>query len=202
MRLVLASLRCLRGNQEPPQAGAVVTLSTYHGVVCNYCGCRAIEPVAQLTADHERIQNISGDVRRAVSRDDHATAATLLRELHDVLTVHDAVEELAVYPAMARHSEYADKIGTMFDEHDDLDDVLGTALRTAQATDPAAADWTEVLAALGALVEHIQREEYGLFPAAAIALAPEEWEHAAEVRSTALARQREGSVASGSTRQI
>jgi iron-sulfur cluster repair protein YtfE (RIC family) len=170
--------------------------------VCNYCGCRAIEPVARLTADHERIQNLSGDVRRAVSRDDHATAAALLRELHDVLTVHDAVEELAVYPAMARHSEYADAIGTMFDEHDDLDDVLRTALSTAQAADPAAADWTEVLAALGALVEHIQREEYGLFPAAAIALDPEEWEHAAQVRSAVLAEQRAGSATDASAREV
>jgi hemerythrin-like domain-containing protein len=170
--------------------------------VCNYCGCRAIEPVAQLTAEHERIQNLSGDVRRAVSRAEFTTAATLLRELHDVLSVHDAVEELALYPAMARHTEYADKIGTMFDEHDDLDDVLETALGTAQTADPAAADWAAVLAGLEVLVEHIQREEYGLFPAAAIALDPEEWEHAAQVRSAVLAERRGGSATAASAREV
>lgn len=151
--------------------------------MCNYCGCRAIEPVAQLTAEHEQIQNLSGDVRRAVSRGDRAAAMHLLRELHDVLELHDAVEELSLYPAMARQPEYGEKVGTLYDEHDALDDIIDTALETANAADPDSVDWPGVLAALGVLTEHIQHEEYGVFPAAAISLDPADWEHAGEVRA-------------------
>lgn len=151
--------------------------------MCNYCGCRALEPVAELTAEHERILNLRGEIRRAVARGDHAGAVAHVKALREVLDVHDAVEELSVYPALARHPEYSDKVGTLFDEHDDLDEALRTAVVTAATTGPDSADWPGVIAALEVLIEHIDHEEHGLFPAAAIALEPADWEHAASVRA-------------------
>ena len=34
--------------------------------MCNYCGCRAVPPVARLTADHEAIADAAGLLREAI----------------------------------------------------------------------------------------------------------------------------------------
>ena len=151
--------------------------------MCNYCGCRALEPVAELAAEHVQILNLGEEIRRAVARGEHVVAAELLQTLHDVLEVHDAVEELAVYPAMARHLEFRDKVGTLFDEHDELDRVVQEALTAAHRSGPSTADWAAVLTALEMLAEHIDHEEHGVFPAAAVSLDPADWEYAAAVRA-------------------
>lgn len=151
--------------------------------VCNYCGCRALEPIAQLTAEHERILRLSGEIRRAVARGEHEAADRLLHTLHDLLEVHDAVEELALYPAMARHLEFGDKVAALYDEHDELDRVIQAALSKADHSGPGTQNWASILTALEVLTEHIDREEHGLFPAAAVSLDPADWEHAAAVRA-------------------
>lgn len=151
--------------------------------MCNYCGCRALEPIATLTQEHVQILGLSADIRRAVGRGDHAVAAGLLGALNDVLEVHDAVEELSLYPAMARFAELSEKVGTLFDEHDDVDRVVQAALTAANVTGPASADWADVMRALEMLAEHIDHEEHGVFPAAAVSLDPADWEHAVAVRA-------------------
>jgi hemerythrin-like domain-containing protein len=150
--------------------------------MCNYCGCRAIQPIAQLTSEHEQILQLSHEIRLALARDDRAVAARILLRLHGVLEVHDAVEELALYPAMARQQEFADKVGELFDEHDELDQVILAALRDPTPGSPTEDRWSRVLAGLALLAEHIDHEEHGLFPAAAVCLDPSDWERATSVR--------------------
>lgn len=155
--------------------------------MCNYCGCRSIEPIARLTEDHDHIQNLAGEVGRYAAHGEHAAAVASLARLRELLRVHDTVEELSVYPAMARQPEYAEKVATLFDEHDDSDAVIDEALATAAATGPSSVGWAPVLAVFDILVDHIQHEEYGLFPAAAIALDEADWEQAQRVRAAAVA---------------
>jgi hemerythrin-like domain-containing protein len=152
--------------------------------MCNYCGCRSIEPIAELTAEHEQVLNLRGDIRRAVRGGDFEQAVGLVRELRELLLVHDAVEELAVYPAMRRFEEFTDKVGTLFDEHDEMDDVMDGIVAAADAgDDPAGMEWQRLLADLDVLAEHIDHEEHGMFPAAAVSLDPEDWERATAVRA-------------------
>ena len=151
--------------------------------MCNYCGCRAIEPIAQLTAEHEQILVLSGQARTALARDDFTTVATALSRMRRVLDVHDAVEELVLYPAMRREPEFVDPVGRLFDEHDDLDQVITEALLAVTTKTPEQHDWPVVLAALETLAEHIDHEEHGLFPAAAVCLDPADWERASAVRA-------------------
>jgi hemerythrin-like domain-containing protein len=150
--------------------------------MCNYCGCRAIEPIARLTAEHEDILGLSHQVTNALARDDYLTVAAALSRLRHVLELHDAVEELAVYPAMGREPEFSDSVGRLFDEHDDLDQVITEALRAVSVESPDRHDWGAVRAALETLAEHIDHEEHGLFPAAAVCLDPADWERASAVR--------------------
>lgn len=106
--------------------------------MCSYCGCRSIKPIGDLSAEHVEIQNLSGDVRRAVHNVQYQEAGDKLVRLARLLREHDAVEELSIYPAMARHTEYSDQVGTFFDEHDVLDSVLDEALDTIEKSGPAA----------------------------------------------------------------
>jgi len=160
--------------------------------VCNYCGCRAIEPIARLTSEHEQILALSHEIRTALSHQDHAAASEGLRRLRDVLEVHDAVEELALYPAMARQRELAEKVGTLFDEHDELDRVIGDALQPACSDGLGPEQRAALATALETLAEHIDHEEHGLFPAAAVSLDPSDWERATAVRLDMAARTRPG----------
>jgi hemerythrin-like domain-containing protein len=150
--------------------------------MCNYCGCREIEPIGRLTAEHEQILALSHQIRLALGRDEPEAAARVLRALHGVLDVHDAVEELALYPAMARQPEFADKMGELFDEHDELDQVIVALLQHDPHSSLSRDDWAPVLAGLEMLAAHIDHEEHGVFPAAAVILDPSDWELAAAVR--------------------
>lgn len=150
--------------------------------MCSYCGCRSIKPIADLSAEHVDIQNLCGEVRRAAMSENIELAGERLVRLAAVLREHDAVEELSIYPAMARHTEYSDKVGNLFDEHDDVNLVIEQALATMQQRGAAQVDWATVIAEFETLIEHIQHEENGLFPAAAIALETKDWEAADHVR--------------------
>ncbi|KGN37549.1 hemerythrin domain-containing protein [Knoellia subterranea] len=150
--------------------------------MCSYCGCRDIGPIGRLHEEHVVIMNLMGEVRRAVERDDLAGAVAHLERLIPVLAVHDAVEEVGVYPAMSAVPALEDKVAVLFDEHDDLDGTLDRALDALRDGGPGAIDWPGVLGAFDTLWEHIDHEENGMFPAAAIALDPQQWEHAEQVR--------------------
>jgi hemerythrin-like domain-containing protein len=160
--------------------------------MCSYCGCRSIKPIGDLSADHVEIQNLSGDVRRAVNNVHYEEAGDKLVQLASLLREHDAVEELSIYPAMARHTEYSNQVGSLFDEHDMLDAVLDEAVHTIEESGAATVPWAAVLAQFNTLLEHIQHEENGLFPAAAIALDDQDWDHAERVRVAYRTRQQPG----------
>ncbi|MBC7309898.1 MAG: hemerythrin domain-containing protein, partial [Tetrasphaera sp.] len=97
--------------------------------MCSYCGCRAIGPIRDLTLEHVEIRNLMGEVRRAVERDDLDAAVEHLTALLPVLTAHDAVEELSIYRSMERVPKQSEKVGTLFDEHDELVGILERAMR-------------------------------------------------------------------------
>lgn len=151
--------------------------------MCSYCGCRDIGPIRDLTLEHVQIRNLMGEVRRAVERDDLDAAVEHLRSLLPVMATHDAVEELSIYPAMETVPMQAEKVGILFDEHDHLDGVLEEAMTRLRQSGPQAIDWPAVLGGFAMLWEHIDHEENGLFPAAAIAFENEDWEQAEEVRA-------------------
>lgn len=145
--------------------------------MCSYCGCRAIPTIADLTAEHEEIAYVAGELRRALLRADTEAARSRIVALRELLHPHNTVEEVGIYPAMACRDEYAEAVGTLFDEHDEIDAVL------AQAFDPDGALVPEpILAALELLTRHIDKEENGLFPAAAVVFDADEWVTAEQAR--------------------
>jgi hemerythrin-like domain-containing protein len=146
--------------------------------VCDYCGCQDLPAIAQLTAEHDVLVNLSGQARRALQAGDLETAAERTRAMAAILAPHSTVEEEALFPPMA--AEFGEHVHGLLSEHRLIEGVL---LESAQRTpdDPA---WPGRLeGALDVLREHILKEQDGLFPAALVALDPAQWDQVEAVRS-------------------
>jgi len=61
--------------------------------MCEHCGCRGVEPIADLMDEHFEILDLAGDVRRRMSLGDRSGAATLLAKLGAQLGKHVGREE-------------------------------------------------------------------------------------------------------------
>jgi hemerythrin-like domain-containing protein len=153
--------------------------------MCEYCGCQDVEAIADLTAEHDRLRDLGRELEAAADAADLPAARPLAAAMCAVLAPHTAVEEQALFPAMA--GEYAEHVDRLVGEHRTIDAVLAPV---ADGVDVP--DWPQrVQAALDALFEHILKEQDGVFPAALATLTPDQWETLDDVRrrvGTGLAR--------------
>jgi hemerythrin-like domain-containing protein len=146
--------------------------------MCEYCGCQDLVTIAELTAEHDVLVNLSGEARRALLAGDLDAAAQRTRAMAAVLAPHTAIEEEAIFPAMA--VEFGEHVHGLLDEHRLVEAVL-TESALGTPDDPA---WPGRLeGALDVLREHILKEQDGLFPAALAALDPAQWDLVEAVRS-------------------
>lgn len=146
--------------------------------MCEYCGCGALDAIAELTAEHDAVVNLSGQARRAVHAGDLDLAAGHARAIATVLTTHTAVEEGALFPALVE--EFGEHVTALRAEHRLIEGVLAEAA-SCTPTDQA---WAERLEhALWVLREHILKEQDGVFPAALAELDPDQWDALEEVRA-------------------
>jgi Hemerythrin HHE cation binding domain. len=145
--------------------------------MCEYCGCQDLATIAELTAEHDVLVNLSGEARRALLAGYLDTAAERTRAMAAVLAPHTSVEEEALFPAMT--AEFGEHVGGLLSEHRLIEGVLAeSAERTPD--DPA---WPGRLEqALEVLRGHILKEQDGLFPAALATLDPTEWDQLEAVR--------------------
>ncbi len=134
--------------------------------MCSYCGCESVAVVGRFMAEHVEIVNACGDLRRACAAGgtDVARAADRLRGL---LRPHTHAEEVGMFAVLAEDVEFTEHVRSLCDEHVTLEDLLGQVAS-------GRADVMPIFER--ALRDHIDREENGLFPAAAIAFAGPEWE--------------------------
>jgi hypothetical protein len=137
--------------------------------VCDHCGCREFPASAVLTEQHRRIQHTAGRLRRAITGGEPSLARRLLAALTDQLAPHLAAEEQGLFAELHAEESIRATIEQLCAEHTQLD----AALQAPPAGEP---DWTPVLAALDRLAAHIDKEEYGVFPAAVILLPIPAWD--------------------------
>lgn len=146
-------------------------------LVCDYCGCQALDAVAILTAEHDDVSRVSAAVTGALGVGDLDLAAELCRELVAVLGPHTRVEEDALFPALS--GDFPEHVTGLRGEHRAVEAALAEAAG-GTPTDPA---WPDRLAAaLHLLREHVCKEENGVFPAALGVLTSADWERLEEVR--------------------
>lgn len=127
--------------------------------------------IEDLGADHEDLLARSGRIRSLVSAARHDDATAAFADLIDALRLHTDVEEASVFAGLRAAGEMLDHVEALAADHAEMWDTV-TALDGA---DPSAWD-AAVVRLLDDLHDHITREEYDLFPATLLAIAPGEWD--------------------------
>ena len=143
--------------------------------MCGYCGCEAIDVVGRFMAEHEDVVNACGVLRRAVASHDPRKVEDAARALRDLLHPHTHAEEAGLFSVLAEDPEFTEAVARLCAEHTMLDRLLDQVV---------AGGWETFPAFERALRDHIDREENGLFPAAAVRFAGPEWERVDELTPT------------------
>ena len=133
--------------------------------MCSYCGCADLEVIGRFMAEHEHIVNHLGELRRSIDDEPGRRAAVEALAAH--LDPHVAAEEAGLFTVMARDELFTNHITGLCDEHHELDDLLA---RIGGGEVDLFPRFEQLLR------EHIDREDNGLFPAAAIHLGGPEWD--------------------------
>jgi hemerythrin-like domain-containing protein len=145
--------------------------------MCEYCGCLAVGPIAELTREHDEVVALISTVRDAHTRGDVAGMAATAERIAAVLGPHTAVEEQGLFPALA--GEFGDHVSDLTEQHRAIEAVLEEA---AEGT-PADPTWPDrLIKAMHLLREHILAEQDGVFPAALSHLDPADWDAIEAVR--------------------
>jgi hypothetical protein len=145
--------------------------------MCEYCGCQALDAIAELTREHDQVVDLIGAVRSAHTAQDVERMAVAARRIAVVLAPHTAVEEQGLFPPLA--DEFPDHVAGLTAQHRHIESVLDEAADDVP-TDPT---WpTRLLDALHLLREHILAEQDGVFPAALANLDTADWERIDAIR--------------------
>jgi hemerythrin-like domain-containing protein len=160
--------------------------------MCEYCGCQQIDQIAELTAEHDRLRELSRELVQACEAADLDAARELAELMLAVLGPHTVVEEEGLFPELA--ADHGDHIAALETEHERIHAALEGLFR-----DRPSALWPQdTVAALHLLFEHILKEQDGLFPAALGTLTPHGWAHVASARDAASAALHTAVLATGS----
>ena len=146
--------------------------------MCEYCGCQALAPIAELTGEHDLVLGLVGEARVARDRGDVSRMAELASQIAVVLGPHTQVEERGMFPALT--PDFPDQMAILEAENQQIAAVLGEA-SSGPPEDPA---WPDRLAvALALLRAHIYKEQDGVFPAALATLRLADWEAMENIRT-------------------
>lgn len=123
--------------------------------------------IGRFSAEHEAIANAAGELRRAAELGDLPAARDRADQLGQLLHPHTASEERGLFSELRRDPEFTEHVDDLCREHHDLDAGLAAI---------AGGDMSGAGRFVDRLRRHIDREENGLFPAAAVALDGAGWE--------------------------
>lgn len=139
--------------------------------MCDHCGCRDYEPIAELTAEHDEIMNLARSV--AVATEDGLADPLEVERLQALLELHTTKEEIGLYPLLLSTGDLEPEVCEAFEnEHDDLHQMLTDGVFDQRQ--------------YNILVTHIEAEEYGLFPSAMYAFDAELWTKLSEAHHRAM----------------
>ena len=138
--------------------------------MCEHCGCRGVEPIAELMDEHLALLDLAGDIRRSLAAGDRAAAAAAVASLGDRLGRHVHREERGIFAALRDQGDFVDEVVALEEEHLTFDAALA-------GLDPDAPDFeVRVTGLLHELDEHVERENLGVFPVSVVTLGATGWE--------------------------
>jgi hemerythrin-like domain-containing protein len=135
--------------------------------VCSYCGCQAITVIGRFMAEHDDVVNGLTALRSACAAEDAPATVAAVQVMAGLLHPHTHAEEVGLFAVMGQDEEFHDHIDVLCGEHRGLDGLLDEL---------AAGAFDRFGAFERALRAHIDKEDNGLFPAAAIALSGPDWD--------------------------
>lgn len=138
--------------------------------MCEHCGCRAVEPIAQLMDEHYEMLDLSGAIRTLLAAGDRAGASAKLAELDRRLAPHASREERGVFAALKEQGDFAAEVLDLEADHRAFDATLADLDTTAPDFDQ------QVKRFLADLSLHIDRENLGVFPVTVVTLDDDGWE--------------------------
>lgn len=146
--------------------------------MCDYCGCRNEAAIAELSDEHDRIQDLAYDLERLADTGDHRAVCAFLDEhLMPLLQHHTEKEEQGLFAQLRTSWEADDRLDTLVQEHRDIE----VRLRQVRTGGP---EWPHAVTLLVAeLSQHILDEEVDLFPYALYELRPSQWEALTELHA-------------------
>lgn len=137
--------------------------------MCEHCGCRSVEPIAELMDEHDQFLGLARDIRHRLRDDDRAAVLALLTDLGRRLDAHVVVEERGVFAALKDSGEYVEAVLDLERDHVGFDAQL-------HALDPRATDFEHrVKQLLSELTLHIEKENLGVFPVTLVTLSAAGW---------------------------
>lgn len=135
--------------------------------MCSYCGCKDIELIGRYMEEHEELINDLGILRRACEKEDLAEVKAACDHLAAMMRPHFDSEERSLFAVLREDADFSDHVDMLCTEHEDLwdlfDDVWGGKFDGYKALEDR-------------LRVHMDREDNGLFPAAAVSLDGPSWE--------------------------
>jgi hemerythrin-like domain-containing protein len=138
--------------------------------MCEHCGCRGVEPLAELMDEHYALLDEGVLLTEALDAHDLDRAAELFGAFAAHLDTHVHKEEDGVFAALRQQGEFVDEVDQLEREHQEL----GSALAKAVVSHP---DFAAHLAGLlRDLEQHIERENVGIFPVSVVTLHAGGWE--------------------------
>jgi hemerythrin-like domain-containing protein len=147
--------------------------------MCEYCGCQAVTVIAELTREHDRALDAVRAAEQGAIAGDLGAAQVALRDLQRVLGPHTAVEEVGLFPAMAR--EFPEQVHALELEHRSFEEVCAQV----QSSQPPELWSAEVIETMATLRTHILKEQDGVFPAALSVLTAVDWQAVEDARTRA-----------------
>jgi hemerythrin-like domain-containing protein len=138
--------------------------------MCEYCGCRQIEPLAELMDEHLALLDVASDVELALRHGDQPRALETLGRLADLLDRHVRREEDGVFTALKETGEFVDEVAELEQEHVDFH----AQIAGLEPTDPGFLE--QVRAIFAHLADHIDREDLGIFPVSVVTLGAHGWD--------------------------
>lgn len=135
----------------------------YARCMCDYCGCRESGPTAELAREHVRLGELSEQIRKLQSQGDDFT--DVFNDFSQLLDMHAAKEEVGLFPQVLTLGKLDEDIEQLVAEHG----VLHEQLQDGPGGE-------HVMDALKLLAQHIDDEEFSLFPHVFHQLDPEQWD--------------------------
>ena len=128
------------------------------------------DPIELLKTDHRRFEKLLEDGEATTDRAIKGRGE-ILKALTSELTVHEAIEEQILYPALRPHAEAHEIVLEGIEEHHVADVLIKELHKVAKDNEKWGAKFSVLKESV---THHIKEEERMMFPAARAALAREE----------------------------